>query len=86
MGQTVWREYGIRACGRQCSGCQSVEFNSYKLIGYSQVCGRVTGYQKGSPVALRSMNSNNNINQDYVDGVSKKTYLDIHGSSLRKFF
>ena len=62
-------------------GCQSVVFPSYG-ISYSQVCGRVVGYQYGSPDAVYSgryqnepydkiIDSNhNNINSYYVDGVS----------------
>ena len=46
---------------------QAVKFPSYS-ISYSQVCGRVTGYQKGSTNALEP--SGFNINGPYVDGVS----------------
>uniref|UniRef100_A0A1X7T4X3 Fibrinogen C-terminal domain-containing protein n=1 Tax=Amphimedon queenslandica TaxID=400682 RepID=A0A1X7T4X3_AMPQE len=44
---------GVRACGRATSSvgsCVSVQFSS-NGISYSQVCGRVTGYQHGSPDA-----------------------------------
>ena len=67
QGFKLYEENGIRACGRQSSGCQSVRFPSYS-ISYSQVCGKVTGYQKGSPDALHPRNFN--INGAYVDGVS----------------
>ena len=62
----LYEENGIRACGVHSSGCQSVKFSSYS-ISYTEVCGRVTGYQKGSPDGIRS---NSDINGAYVDGVS----------------
>ena len=46
--------YGIRACGRSYNrgaSCASVEFSSNN-ISYSEVCGRVVGYQYGSPDAV----------------------------------
>ena len=69
QGFKLYEENDIRACGRQSSGCQSVKFPSYS-ISYSQVCGRVTGYQKGSPDAVAQYSSNGNIDGAYVDGVS----------------
>ena len=42
----------VRACGRYTSGCKSVTFSP--LISYTQVCGRVTGYQQGSPDAFKN--------------------------------
>ena len=72
---------GVRACGRQTSsvgGCNSVTFSTYG-ISYSQVCGRVLGYQYGSTDAISDYDeegsgidpsSHNNINAEYVDGVS----------------
>jgi len=49
--------------------CQSVKFPSYS-ISYSQVCGRVTGYQYGTPDTRHPQNPNNNLNEAYIDGVS----------------
>ena len=64
---------GVRACGRPQSSpagyCQSVKFPSYS-ISYSQVCGRVTGYQYGSPDGIAAAELRNNLNAAYVDGVS----------------
>ena len=65
---------GVRACGRVNSGsgsCQSVQF-SPNNISYSQVCGRVVGYQYRSTDAVYSGGSSahNNMNSYYVDGVS----------------
>ena len=65
----VWREYnrtGIRACGRPVSsngGCASKHF----LINnqYSRVCGRVIGYQVGSPDAFSQYS-----NEEDFDGVN----------------
>ena len=63
-----------RACGRPVTSsgsCVSVQFSS-DGIRYSQVCGRVTGYQYGSPDALHDEGNNhrNDINSSYIDGVS----------------
>ena len=75
---------GVSACGRATSSvgsCVSVQFPS-NGISYSQVCGRVVGYQWGSPDAVypgRYQNeaygsvidsSHNDIDSYYVDGVS----------------
>ena len=73
-GFRLYQSGGVRACGRPVTSsgsCVSVEFPS-NGISYSQVCGRVTGYQYASPDAVRDGNSSNhnNLNGDYVDGVS----------------
>lgn len=60
----------LRTCGRPgnvLGGCSSVTIPS-KNIAYSQVCGRVRGYQRYSTDAFHR--SVNNINAPYVDGVS----------------
>ena len=65
----------IRACGRAPSSggsCTSVQFLS-NGISFSQVCGRVVGYQFGSTDAVdpsTGVNAHDNINSYYVDGVS----------------
>ena len=66
-GFRLYQSGGVRACGRTNSGagCVSVQFPS-NGISYSQICGRVTGYQYRSPDATVS----GNINSYYVDGVS----------------
>ena len=72
----------IRLCGRRTDrGCDSVTFTTYG-VQYRQVCGRVRGYQFGSPDAfncndLRSCPTN--IDVPYVDGVSI-----THGVSPKK--
>ena len=72
-GFRLYQSGGVRACGRPVTnsgGCASVTFPS-NGISYSQVCGRVIGYQYGSSDALDTTNGNhNNLNGPYVDGVS----------------
>uniref|UniRef100_A0A1X7UUM5 Fibrinogen C-terminal domain-containing protein n=1 Tax=Amphimedon queenslandica TaxID=400682 RepID=A0A1X7UUM5_AMPQE len=67
-GFRLYQSGGVRACGRTNggAGCISVQFPS-NGISYSQICGRVTGYQYARPDALHN---NNGINSPYVDGVS----------------
>uniref|UniRef100_A0A1X7SX72 Uncharacterized protein n=1 Tax=Amphimedon queenslandica TaxID=400682 RepID=A0A1X7SX72_AMPQE len=68
-GFRLYQSGGVRACGRNSSSgsCVSVQFPS-NGISYSQICGRVTGYQYFSPNAFAG--GSNNINSYYVDGVS----------------
>ena len=84
-GFRLYQSGGVRACGRATSSvgsCVSVQFPS-NGISYSQVCGRVVGYQYGSTDAVYAANyqgtetygsvidpSHNDINSYYVDGVS----------------
>ena len=73
-GLKLYNQSGIRACGRSTSSpansCQSVKFPSYS-ISYSQVCGRVIGYQYASPDAIsQHTGRSKSINEAYVDGVS----------------
>ena len=69
-GFRLYQSGGVRACGRPTTSsgsCVSVQFPS-NGISYSQICGRVTGYQYATPDAASG--SVNNINSYYVDGVS----------------
>ena len=68
-GFRLYQSGSVRACGRPGSSasCVSVQFPS-NGISYSQICGRVTGYQYGSTDAVGDYN--NNISSHYVDGVS----------------
>ena len=52
-GFKLYQSGGVRACGRDSSrgGCVSVQFPS-NGISYSQICGRVTGYQYGHTDSL----------------------------------
>ena len=83
-GFRLYQSEGVRACGRQglSASCQSVKFPS-KGINYSQVCGRVVGYQYGTPDAMyagvyqdeepygsKLAPEHFNINSYYVDGIS----------------
>ena len=84
-GFKLYQSGGVRACGRTYINdysCQSVQFPS-NGISYSQVCGRVVGYQYASPDAVQHGEwrnpqhyiggtdpKHNDINSAYVDGVS----------------
>ena len=61
---------GVRACGRpitSTASCASIQFPS-NGIRYSQICGRVVGYQWGTPAALHKHYIG--IDSYYVDGIS----------------
>ena len=65
----MYSQGGVRACGRPVTNggsCVGITFSS-KDIKYSQVCGKVIGYQVGWPDAA---DANRGINSQYVDGVS----------------
>ena len=69
-GFRLYQSGGVRACGRSLTGsgsCVSVQFPS-NGISYSQICGRVIGYQYISTDAV--WGHRNNINSYYVDGIS----------------
>ena len=71
---TNWNEYtkdtgGIRTCKRKTNACDSVIIPAHN-ISYSEICGRVVGYQYASTDALQSAVNTKNINQQYVDGIS----------------
>ena len=58
----------MNLCKKTAStGCSSVIFPT-NGVSYSEVCGRVYGYQQGSPDAF--FHPLRNINQPYIDGVS----------------
>ena len=63
-------ESRVRACGRQNlnirGNCDSVTFSAYG-ISYSEVCGRVIGYQYGWPDGVHDSSP---IDDPYVEGVS----------------
>uniref|UniRef100_A0A1X7TGF5 Fibrinogen C-terminal domain-containing protein n=1 Tax=Amphimedon queenslandica TaxID=400682 RepID=A0A1X7TGF5_AMPQE len=68
----LYQSGGVKACGRETSSgascVSSVQFPS-NGISYSQVCGRVVGYQRGTTDASNN-NNINDINSYYIDGVS----------------
>ena len=61
----------IRVCGRRTNGgCDSVILTTYG-VQYQQVCGRVRGYQFGSPDGFNvPCRATCTIDDSYVDGVS----------------
>ena len=67
-GFRLYSENGVRACGRPFSSegsCVGITFPSGN-IEYSQVCGKVIGYQFGSPDGPVG----SDINSPYIDGIS----------------
>ena len=83
-GFRLYQSGGVRACGRaptSVGSCVSVQFPS-NGISYSQVCGRVVGYQyastdadypgrySGGTYGSVIEPQHNDINSYYVDGVS----------------
>ena len=69
----AWREYntsGVRACGRPASNnCPSTLFPTNQQ--YSRVCGRVIGYQVGTPDGFFPFHTvSATLDQGYMDGVS----------------
>ena len=69
-GFELYESDGVRACGRPTSdvgSCQSVQFPS-NGVSYSQVCGRVVGYQYISPSGVDA--GITDINTYYLDGIS----------------
>ena len=71
--QLSYTDQPIRLCGRSTDGlgCDSVTFTTYG-VQYRQVCGRVRGYQFGSPDAFRAFAcpAPCTINSPYVDGLA----------------
>ena len=76
-GLHLYQSEGVRACGRPVSGGPScsppLKFPT-NGISYSEVCGRVIGYQYGTPDAVATthvpISEHNDINSYYVDGIS----------------
>ena len=68
-GFRLYEENGVRACGRPTSSSGSCISTTYisEDISYSQVCGKVIGYQFGS---TNGINNNIDINGIYIDGIS----------------
>ena len=69
-GFRLYANGGVRACGRPVTSSGSCVGKIFSSSGieYSQVCGKVIGYQVGWPDAAAAIR--NNINTYYVDGVS----------------
>ena len=67
-GFSLYSENGVQACGRPVSSggsCVGITFPSGN-IEYCQVCGKVIGYQVGSPLGTVG----NDIDGNYIDGIS----------------
>ena len=71
----LYSQGGVRACGRPVNAygsgsCVGTTFSS-RDIKYSQVCGKVIGYQYNSPDgAYAFAASSKDINSPYIDGIS----------------
>ena len=50
------------------AGCHSSHFHAH-TVGYNKICGKVKGYQKGSPSAFGEV-SNPSLDNYYVEGIS----------------
>ena len=72
---SAWREYntsGVRACGRPAASAGGSCSGTVYAAGrqYRRVCGRVIGYQIGSPDAFGLYARSQTIDSYYVYGVS----------------
>ena len=95
-GFRMYSEGGVHACGRPVTSsgsCVGTIFSS-SGIKYSQVCGKVIGYQVGWTDAARRDDSSikNNIDTYYADGVSmthgnprKHVWSLMSGESDRRY-
>ncbi|XP_019852985.1 PREDICTED: uncharacterized protein LOC109582605 [Amphimedon queenslandica] len=69
---TQFRTYGVGACGRPVTNsgsCVGITFPS-RDIKYSQVCGKVIGYQVGRTNGAAARHASKDINSAYIDGIS----------------
>ena len=73
-GFRLYTNGSVRACGRPVTSSGSCVGKIFSSSGikYSQVCGKVIGYQVGHPdgAGERANSIKNNINTYYADGVS----------------
>ena len=62
---------GVRACGRPASSGSSCPGTFYSATSeYQRVCGRVIGYQHGTPDGFGLNTNRGSLNDAYLDGVS----------------
>ena len=63
--------YSKRTCGRAHTGWYNCSSTTFSVGGlpYSQVCGRMRGYQLGVLVGFFGSLSRSNIDEQYVDGI-----------------
>ena len=78
-GTTLRTDLPRRLCGIGISGegCSSTTFDTYG-IEYSQICGKIIGYQDESPDGFQHAQSQS-IDGAYVEGISL-----THGSNPRE--
>ena len=71
QGLTQTTLSGLTLCGRNGPGCKSTVFSTLGL-NYSQVCGQLRGYQRGTPDGFHPYYAypSHTIDSVYVDGVS----------------
>ena len=79
-GTTLRTDLPKRLCGIGINGtgCSSTIFDLYG-IDYSQVCGKIIGYQDETPDAFGEAGCSKSIDGAYVDGISL-----THGRNPRK--
>ncbi|XP_019852983.1 PREDICTED: uncharacterized protein LOC109582604 isoform X2 [Amphimedon queenslandica] len=68
----TYSQSGVFACGRPVTNsgsCVGITFPS-RDIKYSQVCGKVIGYQDGTPDGAAARHASKVINSAYIDGIS----------------
>ena len=82
----------VRACGRGSVGvsCQSAFLNSDHQMEYTKVCGMAIGYQYGHTYAFAERSGDENVDQNYVDGLSitygfPRQHLWTFAAAARKF-
>ena len=72
-GFRLYQAGGVRACGRLSTSpsCTSITFPT-NGISYTQICGKVIGYQYGSTDAIHPHHNgqHNNLDSYYLEGVS----------------
>ena len=76
----LYSQGGVRACGRPVTssgGCVSINFPS-RDIKYSQVCGKVIGYQYHTTDGPAAYHTGRDINSPYIDGI-----ILTHGNPRR---
>ena len=66
---SVWKKITTphRVCGRRAGGCEGLTYTTGSEQ-YDQVCGRIIGYQIGSPDTFA--HTRRSINSYYMDGIS----------------
>ena len=70
LTQRGYSNINHEVCGRPSDpGCDSTTFSTYGL-NYTNVCGRVRGYQFSTPDAFTTVSGESDIESHYVDGVS----------------